>query len=135
MTTRSASVLRQDFALPRLTLQPYLGIIMRNLLNYMNEIERIVQTIKEQYQPEKIILFGSHVWGAPRKDSDVDLFVVKKSNERRIDRQRAVRKLVWNINVPLDILVYTPEEIKRRLDLEDFFIEDILTKGKVLYSV
>ncbi len=34
----------------------------------------------------------------------------------------------------IDILVYTPEEIKRRLDLEDFFIEDIVKKGKILYS-
>jgi len=98
------------------------------------EIEKITKQIVENYKPEKIILFGSYAWGKPHKWSDIDLFIVKNSRKRRIDRERELLGYLFGYDFPaMDILVYTPTEIKRRLDMEDPFIKDILSKGKLLY--
>ncbi len=103
-------------------------------LTVQEKIKDVADKIAKEYKPEKIILFGSYAWGAPTEDSDVDLFIIKDSQDRRIERERAVREIIWGSGMAIDILVYTPEEIKRRLDLEDFFVEDIVKKGKIIYS-
>lgn len=99
------------------------------------QLKAITQKIVKEYQPEKIILFGSYAWGKPREWSDVDLFIVKKSKKKRWERGYELRKLLFPPGVPLDILVYTPSEFKKRLTLGDFFVKDIANKGKVLYEV
>ncbi len=99
------------------------------------KLRRLSQKIVKDYNPEKIILFGSWAWGYPHEWSDVDLFILKKSRKRRIDRERELRtKLFGNNFPPLDLLIYTPEELEKRIQIEDFFIQDILKKGKVLYA-
>ncbi|MDP2939977.1 MAG: nucleotidyltransferase domain-containing protein [Candidatus Omnitrophota bacterium] len=101
-----------------------------------NTILTIVEKIKKEYQPEKIILFGSYAWGNSSKDSDIDLFIIKKTNERHIDRWLKVRKIVYqeNLRIPFEPLVYTPEEVQIRLQIGDSFIKQILNKGEVLYG-
>jgi len=99
------------------------------------KLKPIAEKIIQEYQPDKIILFGSYAWGRPTEDSDVDLFIVKKSAKRRIDRARELRtKLIGNKFPPMDLLIYTPEELQKRIAMEDLFIKDVLVKGKVLYS-
>jgi predicted nucleotidyltransferase len=102
--------------------------------NYQKQIKKIVQQIKEKYTPEKIILFGSFAWGKPTKDSDVDLLIIKKTKKDHYQRIPQVRSYLHNIDQAFDILVMTPKEIDKRLKLGDFFIEDIIKKGKVLYE-
>lgn len=98
-------------------------------------ITEITDTIVREFQPEKIILFGSWAWGTPGPDSDVDLFIVKESNERRIERERALRKKLYGRRFPpMDLLVYTPSEVQRRISFEDPFVTQILTRGRVLYG-
>ena len=101
---------------------------------YEAKIPEIREKIVREMNPEKIILFGSYAWGKPNSDSDVDLFIVKDSKERRIDRIREVRKIILGSGVAVDILVYTPKEIEKRVDLEDPFILNILNKGRIIYS-
>lgn len=99
------------------------------------EIKRITRKIVEEYKPEKIILFGSYAWGKPHKWSDVDLFIIKKSKKRRIDRERELRTILFGNKFPaMDILIYTPKEVEKRLLIGDFFIKEILSKGKVFYG-
>ncbi|KKP69151.1 MAG: polymerase beta domain protein region protein [Candidatus Moranbacteria bacterium GW2011_GWE1_35_17] len=99
------------------------------------DIQKIADKIARELKPEKIILFGSYAWGKPTKDSDIDLFIIKKSNKRKIDRARDVQRILFNEDIPaVDILVYTPLETKKRLALEDFFIEDIIHKGNIIYE-
>jgi len=99
------------------------------------KIKEVAAKIARDYKPDKIILFGSHAWGTPNPDSDMDLFIVKKSKKRQIDRMRELRmKLIGNNFPPMDILIYTPRELNRRLAMGDFFVREIIKKGHVLYG-
>jgi predicted nucleotidyltransferase len=94
-------------------------------------IDRIVSELK----PEKIILFGSYAYGNPTPDSDVDLLVIMKTKAREIDRYIAVSNLLYPRQFPVDILVKTPKEIKSEAGKRgNFFMREILKKGKVLYE-
>lgn len=100
------------------------------------KIKDIVDKIALKYRPEKIILFGSFAWGKPTKDSDIDLFIVKHSQKRRIDRERELKLKLFRYKFPaMDILIYTPEEVEKSInEYKNLFIEDILRHGKVLYA-
>jgi predicted nucleotidyltransferase len=99
-------------------------------------IKDIVKKLRENYAPEKIILFGSYAYGNPRPDSDIDLLIVKDTNERFIDRWVAVRRILSDPKrlVGLDTLVVTPGELSQRLAAGDQVIEEIVEKGKLLYG-
>jgi len=99
----------------------------------MKEINQTVKNLKK-YKPEKIILFGSYAWGKPKKDSDIDILIIKKTKESPYKRIPKARSYLHNINRAFDILVMKPEEVKRRLKLGDFFIKEIIKRGKVLYE-
>ncbi len=98
-------------------------------------IDNIVNDLKA-YDPEKIILYGSYAWGKPHEDSDLDFFVIKKSDEKRIDRVVKLRELIRNEHylMPMDFLVYTPEEVKKREEIGDLFIQEIFENGRVIYE-
>ena len=94
-------------------------------------IERIVSELR----PEKIILFGSYAYGHPTPDSDVDLLVIMKTRAKQVDRYVAVSNLLYPREFPVDIIVKTPKEIESELQKRgNFFMREVLTKGKVLYE-
>ena len=99
-------------------------------------IFEIVEKIKKEYQPEKIILFGSYAYGTPYRDSDIDLFIIKDTRERPIDRRVAVARIASDSKrlIPFEPLVLTPKEVSERLEIGDQFIEEIICKGEVLYA-
>ncbi len=100
-------------------------------------IKKIVDTLVEKYQPDKIILFGSYARGACTEDSDIDLLIIKETDKkRRVDRFVEVKRLIYDPEnkIPVSPLVLTEDEIKERLKMGDDFIEEILTKGKMLYE-
>lgn len=96
-------------------------------------IQEVAGMIAKKYQPEKIILFGSYAWGKPHQDSDVDLFVIANTENTR-ETAREIDGSVFPRSFPIDLIVYTPSQVKKREQIGDFFIRDILTKGKVLYE-
>ena len=98
------------------------------------KIKLIVDKIVKEYQPEKIILFGSWAWGEPHEYSDLDLFVIKDTTRPSLKRIEDLDRLFSRRDLPMDFLVYTPEQVKQRLAIDDFFVRDILTNGKVLYD-
>jgi len=100
---------------------------------YKIELDSIVKQIISRYRPEKIVLFGSSASGKFKKDSDIDLLIIKESRKRRVDRIGEVLNLVER-KLPLDPLVYTPSEIEERLNLGDFFLKEALSTGKILYE-
>ncbi len=93
-----------------------------------------VQKIVDELNPEKIILFGSYAYGRPTPHSDVDLLVVLKTKASLKERSWKVSRLLLPRPFPVDILVKTPKEIEKALKSGDFFLREILTRGKVLYE-
>lgn len=96
----------------------------------------ITKKIRDSYRPKKIILFGSYAYGNPRKDSDIDLLIIKETKARHIDRAVKIREILKEENrfFAIEPLVYTPKEINERLGIEDDFIKTILEKGVILYG-
>ena len=96
----------------------------------------MAEKIIREYQPKKIILFGSYAYGEPTEDSDVDLLIIKNTDKRPIDRWIEVKKLLRDAarRLPVSPLVYTEEEIEEGNAIKDFFIEEIFEKGEVLYG-
>ncbi len=99
-------------------------------------IARVVEQIKEEYQPEAIILYGSYAYGKPSRDSDIDLFIVKDTDKERIYRFAEVKRLIYEPRrrIPISPLVYTSKELSERLAIGDSFVQEILTRGEVLYA-
>ena len=93
-----------------------------------------VNRIVRELQPDKIILFGSYAYGTPTPDSDVDLLVIMQTDKQSSDRTWEVARLLIPRPFPVDILVRTPVEIQQALAQGDFFIQEIVTQGKVLYE-
>jgi len=97
------------------------------------KINEFVNKIAKKFKPEKIILFGSYGYGNPNKDSDIDMLVVISSRKRPVDLAVQIRSAV-RAPFPVDLLVRTPKQIEKRLSMNDFFIKEIVTKGRVLYE-
>lgn len=99
------------------------------------KIRAVVQKIVESFDPERVILFGSYAYGKPTINSDVDVLIVMESDERPVVRARQVIGAVLSIKTfPMDILVRTPSELAHRLAIGDFFMQEIVSRGKVLYA-
>ncbi len=89
--------------------------------------------IVEQFDPERIILFGSYAYGKPHSDSDVDLLVVIKTPLKETEQAIRICQSI-PYQYALDLLVRTPETLKRRIAMGDRFLQDIIRHGKVLYE-
>jgi predicted nucleotidyltransferase len=98
-------------------------------------VRRSVQRVIDVYRPEKIILFGSYAQGRATRDSDVDLLLIKRRpRERRlVDRVGRILDIV-PFGTPVEPVVLTPGEVTARLRAGDYFIQDVLRTGTVLYE-
>lgn len=97
------------------------------------ELDHVVQRLVEEYQPEKIIVFGSMATGQVHEDSDVDLFLIKDTLRRPIDRLKDVAQYLSR-KVGIDCVVWTPQEIAETKSSNGFLRNEILKKGKVIYD-
>lgn len=96
-------------------------------------IRKFAAEVAQRFHPVRIILFGSYAYGKPTPDSDVDLLVIMPCKGRSLDAARDVR-LAVDAAFPLDLMVRTPAELRRRLALGDFFLHEVVEKGVVLYE-
>jgi predicted nucleotidyltransferase len=100
-----------------------------------NLLTQIVQRLVESLHPEQIILFGSHAYGEPNEDSDVDLFViVSESDQPRYRRSRLAYRALRGISVPTDVIIMTREEVKRKVNVRSSLISRVIHDGKILYG-
>jgi len=97
-------------------------------------LQEMVRRIVETFDPQRILLFGSHAYGETGPDSDIDLLVVMESDERPATRSARIASVLSDVPFPMDILVRTPAELHYRLQIGDYFIREILERGKVLYE-
>lgn len=95
-------------------------------------IRRFARQVAERFHPDKIILFGSHAYGKPHADSDVDILVIMPCRNQ-LDQ---AFKIHWALRPPfeLDIIVRTPYEMKWRLAEGDLFHTEIVTRGRLLHG-
>ncbi|KKQ18682.1 MAG: polymerase beta domain protein region protein [Berkelbacteria bacterium GW2011_GWA1_36_9] len=99
------------------------------------QLNLIVQSIIRETQPERIILFGSYANGKPRKDSDFDLFIVKNTTLRSVDRDQEIRKVLpFNRKKGVDLIVLTSQEVDQAFREKNIFIHKIFKEGKELYA-
>jgi uncharacterized protein len=86
-------------------------------------------------QPERVILFGSHAWGVPDENSDVDLLVILPESELpATQRAMLAHRCLRGVSVPVDVLVKTSDEVERASRVHTSLISEILDQGRVLYG-
>ena len=101
----------------------------------MKTIRAIVKHIAEKFDPEQIILFGSHAYGKPTAWSDVDLLVVMETPEgKEFEKSLEIRDSLPSLNFGLDVVVRSRNVIEKRKKLGDWFLVDVTEKGKTLYE-
>lgn len=98
------------------------------------EIDKLVERIVTQFGPEKVILFGSYAKGTATVRSDVDFLVVKETQLPKPYRADELAPFLANLLVPVDIHVYTPEEIEEYGKEPFSFIDSIIKTGKVVFE-
>ncbi|TWT46255.1 Nucleotidyltransferase domain protein [Phycisphaerae bacterium RAS1] len=99
----------------------------------MRDIRAFARRIAAAFKPRRIILFGSYAYGEPTGDSDVDLMVVMDYSGHPA---RTAAKVLRTVSPPfaVDLVVRSPIELRRRIALNDWFLRDIVTKGRVLHE-
>ena len=101
----------------------------------MKTIRAIAKHIAEKFDPEEIVLFGSHAYGKPTAWSDVDLLIVMDTPEG--DEMDAIIKIgdsLPDLTFSVDIIVRSRKVLEKRKRLGDWFLREITKKGKVLYE-
>lgn len=101
----------------------------------MRTIQAVATHIAEKFDPEQIILFGSHAYGMPTAWSDVDLLVVMDTPKgKEFEKSLEIRKSMPPLRFGLDVVVRSRKVIERRKQMGDWFLVDATEKGKVLYE-
>lgn len=98
------------------------------------EIQKYAEAIAREFRPQKIILFGSHAYGRPTDDSDVDLMVLMPKHRRSRRTATDIRVRLGYSGFPMDLLVWTPDRLREWSQAGDGFARDILDRGLVLYE-
>jgi predicted nucleotidyltransferase len=96
-------------------------------------IKEVAHRIVRAFNPERIILFGSHAYGTPGPDSDVDLLVVLPFEGKAWRKAAEILNHI-NVGFPLDLIARRPEDMIRRYREGDPLIVEAVDRGKVLYE-
>ena len=97
----------------------------------LTAIRRFARQLGTRFHADRIILFGSYAYGQPHAESDVDLLVIMPASNAV---QQSIRMtLAFEPPFPLDLIVRTPNKLRRRLSEGDQFLTQIVTQGKVVY--
>jgi uncharacterized protein len=98
----------------------------------MDQILTLSERIAQEFQPERIVLFGSYAYGTPNDDSDIDILVVLPFKGKAMRKAlEIIRKI--NPQIPVDLLVRTPEQVENRINNNDWLMREVFEKGRMLY--
>jgi uncharacterized protein len=98
-----------------------------------NHISEMAERIAREFHPRRIILFGSSAIGNATEDSDIDLLVIMPTGGSGLRKAAEIMNRI-SPRVPVDLIVRDPEDVRRRLESNDFFLREVVEKGKVLYE-
>lgn len=99
-----------------------------------DQIDAVVDTLVAAARPEKIVLFGSHARGEARDDSDLDLLVIEGQVSNRAGEMVRLRRALRPLRIPVDVLVYSSEDVARWGDQPGSALYWALREGKVVYG-
>jgi HEPN domain-containing protein/predicted nucleotidyltransferase len=99
----------------------------------LKNLRDVKQKLIHHYDPERIILYGSYGTKKANKDSDIDLLIIKNTDKGPMERQIEVEKILSDRLIPLDIKVFTSQEVRFLFSLGSPFIEEVVEKGRLLY--
>src|SRR5437016_3337039 len=97
-------------------------------------IEHVTKTIVEKFNPRRIVLFGSHARGEAGPESDLDLMIEMETDRSFGDRIYDVYSLFSSRDWPMDVVVYTPEEVRGQRNIIGTFVDIIEAEGKTIYD-
>ena len=97
-------------------------------------LDFVVETLIRAHPLERIVLFGSHATGHSQWDSDLDLLIVWQTELPPLERVLETRRLLAGIDSPLDIVVYTPDELAYWQQAPSSFASQVLAEGTTLYE-
>lgn len=97
-------------------------------------INAVVGQLVEDFDPLRIVLFGSYARGDFDADSDLDFLVVMPDGCDRRQMAIAIHHRLKGLSLPKDVVVTTPAEIRRRSNLLGSVLRSALREGKVLYE-
>ena len=97
-------------------------------------LREVVRRIAEAADPERIILFGSRARGGADAASDIDILVIADSPRPRHERSAPLYGVLSDIPVPMDILVYSPQEVDEWREVPQAFVTTAVREGKLLYE-
>lgn len=100
----------------------------------MRAIRAVVKRIADQFHPDKIILFGSYAYGKPKPWSDVDLLIVMDTPLTPNKQRRAISEFLYPKPFSLDIVIWSAKELQERIADGDWFLQEAVERGKVLYE-
>lgn len=98
------------------------------------QIEEILRRIVQQFKPDRVILFGSHARGDAGPESDADLLVVMPVSGSRRKQATAIELALVGVNLPVDLIVATPEEAERQRRQKGTVVGAALREGRLLYE-
>ena len=96
-------------------------------------ISAFVKRVANQFHPQRVLLFGSYAYGSPTSDSDVDLLVIMPHEGSPAMQAAEIRKRI-HAGFPMDLVVRSPDEVRRRLAMDDVFICEIMERGQPIYE-
>ena len=98
-------------------------------------LEQITRRIVSAVHPDRILLFGSHVWGQPTDDSDIGLLVIiPRSEQPAYRRARDVYKSLRGLPFPIEVVVRTRDEIARASRVATSLERKVLAQGRALHG-
>jgi predicted nucleotidyltransferase len=109
-------------------------------MNASSRLSKIAQEITDRVvdkiRPEKVIFFGSAAREEANESSDIDLFIVAKTDKPFPARMKPVHDILYEMRYPcaVESVIYTPEEFKQAQNKGSLFVYEVLTTGKVLYG-
>ena len=93
-----------------------------------------LRVLLTQFNPEKVVVFGSFAYGTPDENSDVDLLIIKPIQLSRIKDKVAIRSAWWPLllasaPISFDLMLAEPEESTRLAREKNSFHAEIIRKG------
>ena len=95
----------------------------------------VIRRLVDEFNPETIYLFGSHAWGKPDAESDMDLLVIiSRSRQKPIQRAVRAQRSLRGVKAAVDVLVKTRKEFERYTSVKASLEAQITREGKLLYG-